>query len=52
MIQSNQVLRRIYDEMEDIKKRISELEDFAKQIVEANRAASILFKSVEKKNDH
>lgn len=51
MLQSNQVLRKVYDEMEAMQKRISEIEEFANQIIEANRAASVLFKSVEKKNE-
>jgi hypothetical protein len=51
MIQSNQVLGKVYADMEKLNKRVSELEAFAQQIIEANRAANILLKNHGKQDD-
>jgi ABC-type transporter Mla subunit MlaD len=51
MIQSNQVLRKVYDDIGDLQKRLNELESFARQVIESNKAAKVLLKSSGKAKD-
>jgi archaellum component FlaC len=51
MIQSNQVIRKLYDDIEKLQGRVNELESFAKQVIEANKTANLLLRKNKDQSD-